>query len=106
MMPFFFGRVDEGPGGTVVRGRFGVHPIPIIFLVCMLTFVAYMALFLARMAAAGHGTFSVRPALAILMPVAFGAIAVAVFWLGVALGKDQRQAILGFLESVLEASRE
>ena len=101
MMPFFFGRVEDRPGGAVVRGRLGVHPLPVFILVCYLGIALSMAVFMTWAAIAGHGEFSVPPVFAVPIPLIFGAIGIVVFRFGVAAGEEQRQAIVRFLESVV-----
>jgi len=104
MMPFFFGVVEDAPDGAIVRGRLGVHPVPIFLLVIYLAVAASMTVHLAWAAVTGHGGFNVAPLYAILMPVFFGVMGVVVFLFGAKMGKRQGQAILRFLKSELEAS--
>ena len=104
--PVFYGTVRPTPSGSLITGRFLMHPVTMVFLVAWFggaLFGLIVALFLVS-PRPEHAGASGSPA---LVPVAWTAGVVVCGWLivrlGIRFGRGQRQAIDGYLRSVLEA---
>lgn len=91
LAPIFYGRFEATPGGTVLRGRFRIHPGMLAFVVVSLTGASLMAAWILVLSA----RFLLMPPLAI-------ASFAAVLWVLWRLGRADQGEILDLIEHVLE----
>lgn len=91
LAPLFYGRLEAAPGGTVIRGRFRVHPAVLGFLVVWFGFVTVIA---------SGFLFSAGSWIPLLMVV----LAAGVLWFLRRFGRAERQVIVDLIQHTLEAS--
>jgi hypothetical protein len=90
--PYFYGRLLESTNGTTIDGKFQMHPFTRGFLVCVALFLVCANLLVPHP----------EPCMTAGM-VAMFALFVA---LGKALARGEKEAIIAFLKSQLEANEE
>ena len=102
-MPYFYGLLIPTSDGTILRGSLRRHPmVSVLFVLWCGWFFGILGFFLWAVVT-GYGRFEVHPALAVLAVLCVWGMGVVVIRSGVRKGQPQEEALLKFVESILEA---
>jgi hypothetical protein len=102
--PFFYGKLKEVDGGTILEGGFRMHPFVRLFMVFSLSFVLLFGLGAIIVPAPAHPASSTGRSwfFAGLALVAILSVGLVLF--GKQLGRGDQEVIYSYLKSTLEAN--
>ena len=108
--PYFYGSVLEADGRTLIRGRFRMHPVVLVFMTVWFIGVVTIgglitAVMLYELLTGRRVSTEMAPGLAALLGPAMLAFGIGLVALGWRMGRSQREQIEQFLETALQARR-
>jgi hypothetical protein len=102
--PFFFGRFVVSDDGTLIEGKFTMHPFVRVFMIVWFSFLGVPSVIMLISVFAGQADVQGSPILGLVIPAGMAAFGVALVKFGRWLGRSEETAIVAFLKSTLETT--
>jgi hypothetical protein len=102
--PFFYGKLAEADGGAILEGGFRMHPFIRLFMVFWFAFLLLFGAGGLIVPALPHPAVGIGRSCFFSVLALLAVVGVGLIQLGKWLGRGEKEVILSFLETTLEAT--